>query len=722
MKGLFSRKLYIEGLKRIKIAGVAAAITVILLNAVLPLIEILNSRRIYGMTDIVGWSVTSVEPYEFMPIGLLMLAFGAVFAFSMFSFLNERNRSDFFHAIPHKRICVYFSFIAAIFTWIFAILAVSAGVNAVLYGFSKFYSVNFSVVIVTPLVLLIASTMIAAFMTLAMTLTGTVISNSLIFVLLLLFGRTIGQIFVTSLRELAPILRYGNSFLNYLEFNFSLPFTLLVGEGFDNTSLVIYTVIVTLLVFAAGAVCYVTRKSETATKSAPSKFLQHVYRSAITLPFFLFVVLTAIVDGLDFSTQLVMLVLAILVYCIFELMTTKKIKTLLGALPMIFIPILLSGAFTGAVFAARNAVLNQVPELSEIEAIGKQESIRYDPTYRELRTNDTFIDSEEAKAIVRGALKRDIEQIRKYGNTAWVILGDGGGKKVDIYTKETIKFQLKNGRTIDRYIGLTEAEYEGLMSLFLKSTDYLEAYLDLPTSREIDSIHVNGYDFDTDDVKRLWASFMWEFDSLSREEKLAYAEKNYRNEEVARFYVGGTYRLKTFHSNYAILYEYMPKTAQMYLELAAKEGVIQDDMTTLNIIIDQLSRAEGENVENHFSIIVTPLVGKNVGNEYYVESVKTEIELPREKAVQMLEFLVEHGKFSYKPTDTVVRFTVQLYDIFLYDFNADSYTLSYSYSSSLASSKPIAESSEVMNARIILSFTEEEWLEFMALIGPYHYQ
>ncbi len=724
MKKLFSLKLYIEGLKRIKIAGIAAAITVILLNAVIPLISILESRRMYGMTSIVGHSVTSVEPYEFLPFGLLMLAFGAVFAFSMFSFLNERNRSDFFHAIPHKRICVYLSFIAAIFTWIFAILTVSTGVNALLYSFSKFYTVNFSVVLITPLVLLVASTMIAAFMTLAMTLTGTVISNSLIFVLLLLFGRTIGQIFVTALRELAPIVSHGESFLNYLEFEFSLPFVLLSGEGFDNTPLVIYTVVITLLVFAAGAVCYVKRKSETATKSAPSKLMQHIYRSAITLPFFLFIVLTAIMDGFDASTQLILLVLAILVYCIFELMTTKKIKSLVKALPMLVIPILLSGLFTGAVYIARNAVLNQVPEIDEVEAIGKQESVSYNLTYRELRTNDTFIDSEEAKNILLGALEREIEQIRKYGNTrSWEIVGENGEIKEQIYTKDTFTFRLENGRTIGRYLRLTEKEYERLMSIFLESYDYLEAYLDLPTSREIDSISVSGYDFSKEDVKRLWASFLLEFSSLSREDKLAYVEKSYRSDEVARFYVSGTYRLKTFNSNYAIIYEYTPKTAKMYLEMASEKGAIQSDMTTLKIMIEQLSKeSENENIENHFSIIATLLTGKEAGEEYYVESVKTDTEIPKAEAVKMLEFLVEHGEFSYEPDDTLVRITVQLYDFFLYDLKPDSYT-SYDFiGSSLSHSEVAVESGEVMSTRIILSLEEDEWREFKTLIEPYYYR
>ncbi len=718
MKRIFSLKLYVEGLKRIKIAGIAAAIAVILLNAAIPLIGILENRRMYGMTSILGWSVTSVEPYEFLPFGLLMLAFGAVFAFSMFSFLNERNRSDFFHAIPHKRICVYLSFIAAIFTWIFAILTVSAGVNALLYGFSKFHSVNFSVVIVTPLVLMLASIMIAAFMTLAMTLTGTVISNSLIFVLLLLFGRTIGQIFVTALRELAPIISQGTSFLNYLEFEFSLPFALLSGDGFANLPLIIYTVFVTLLVFAAGAVCYVRRRSETATKSAPSKLLQHVYRSAISLPFFLFMVVSIIVDGFDASVQLLLLILALLVYCIFELMTTKKIKSLVKALPMLVIPILLSGIFTGAVFIARNAVLNQVPSVDEVESIGKKSSISsyLDPTYRELRTQDTFIDAEEAKEIVLHALERNIDNIRN-NRSVWYPIEENG-EKVDICTRITVQIRLENGRTLSRYIGMTEKEYERLMSLMLESYDYLEAYFGLPTSREIDSLYMRSYEFSKDEVKRLWASFLLEFSSLSREEKLAYVENSYRGDELNAIVVSGTYRLKSFISNYPLIYKYVPKTTQMYLEMAAEAGIIQSDMKVLEEMAEHLSKGDSPFAQSHFSLVATLLTGEEAGSEFFVESLKTETEIPKEEAVKMLEFLTENGECSYDPDNILVRFSVQLFDLIKYDYDPDIVSV-YSYHVSAAVD---AETSTIWNTQIILALTQEEWEEFRTLIAPYYYR
>ncbi len=717
MKGYFSLKLYIEGLKRIKIPGIAAAISVIFLNAILPMNEILSGNR---RADIIGNSVSAVSTYEFLPFGLLMLAFGAIFAYSMFSFLNERNRSDFYHAIPHKRICVYLSFVAAMATWIFGILAVSTGINALLFAFAKFSSVNISVVFITPLVMMLASIMVAAFMTLAMTLTGTTVSNVLIFILVLLFGRTVGQIFVTALREITPILRSGSSFLEYLEFEFSLPFALLTGEGFDNTPLIIYTVFVTILVLAVGALCYVKRRSETATKSAPSKLMQHVYRSAISLPFFLFIVLIAITDGYDASTQLILLVLALLVYCIFELMTTKKIKALVRSLPMILIPILLSGVFTGMVFIARNAVLDQLPSVDEVEAISEKSPINYyNPTYQTLRISDAFVDSEEAKEIVLGALSREITAIREGYTSGWAPIIGEDGNRVETYTKLTLQIRLKNGRTLGRYIGFTEKEYNRLMDIMMESEDYLEAYIALPKNSEINTKYLGGYDFSKEETERLWNSFVNEYNSLSNERKKAYLAMRYSSDELNSFHVVGTYRLQSFSSTYRILFEYLPRTSRLYLEMATEKGIIVRDKKILEAMIEELSHDNIDYENKNLNIIATVLTGKDAGEEFFIESLKTDTKIPKEDAVKILQYLVDHGEFSYDESDLLVRFSVQLYGWMVYDMDADSY---YSMIiSSVHASEVAVESGDIFYTRLVLSLSEDEWKEFKTMTEPYRY-
>jgi hypothetical protein len=67
-------------------------------------------------------------------------------------------------------------------------------------------------------------------------------------------------------------------------------------------------------------------------------------------------------------------------------MTTKKIKLLVKALPMMLVPVLLSGVFTGLLYITRNAVLDQIPSVDEVEAISESSSINYyNPTYQTRR-------------------------------------------------------------------------------------------------------------------------------------------------------------------------------------------------------------------------------------------------------------------------------------------------------------------------------------------------
>ena len=96
MKNIFSYKLYLQGLRKIRTAGVAMAIVIIVLNAWIP-INCITSGGNHGRY------VTSVDAGMFAPFGFLLMFFAPLLVYNMFSFLNERKGSDFFHSLPQKR-------------------------------------------------------------------------------------------------------------------------------------------------------------------------------------------------------------------------------------------------------------------------------------------------------------------------------------------------------------------------------------------------------------------------------------------------------------------------------------------------------------------------------------------------------------------------------------------------------------------------------------------
>ena len=697
-KTFFSLKLYVEGLKKIKIAGIAASIAVVLLNAAVPIVNI--------MTRDENTSFSSAEPLQFMPFSVLMLVFSAVFSYSMFSFLNERKSSDFFHAIPNKRICVYLSFTAAILTWIFSILCISTLVNAILYGFSDTYTVNITVVLITPIVYFLASTMIVSIMTLSMTLTGTTVSNVLIFTLFLLFVRTVGQIFVACLTDLVPILRTDIGILNYFKFSFSLPVAMF-DDGFRNIPLLIYTLVITVLIFAAGGFSYVFRKSESAGQSAPNRFFQTLYRSAVTLPFLLLVVFSYITSKQISSLQLFLLVLAVLAYCIFELMTTKKVKSFVKSLPLIVIPITVATMITGALFIAKNVALNDVPCVDDIAAVGERSSVNYYRcSYSQLRVEKCLVDSEEAKEIVLNVLSREIMAIRENNGRLPAIIQDND--KLGQYIGTTVQIRLKNGRTMGRFVRMTTQEYDRFMSILWNTEDYIRSYIELPAQKEIDSITL--LDLSCEDVEKLWACFREEYHALSREKKTQYMEENeyIKNNEIDSFLVVGTYQLKSFTSRYTLLYEYLPKTTEMYLKMAAEQDMLQEDKKLIVEMIEELENGKAKNDQYHFNLWATELEGENRGDKFYVEAVKSEEEISIDDMVKILSFVSEKGAFCYDEERVFVRFYIALSGYYEFKTNEEGggpYTLM-----------------EPKNVDLILSFSKEEWAEFKDLVKPYCYR
>ena len=106
MKNIFSYKLYLQGLRKIRTAGVAMAVIIIVLNAWIP-IQCISRGGYRG-------SMTDVDAGMLAPFGFLLMFFAPLLVYNMFSFLNERKGSDFFHSLPQKRICTYLSFMSAV--------------------------------------------------------------------------------------------------------------------------------------------------------------------------------------------------------------------------------------------------------------------------------------------------------------------------------------------------------------------------------------------------------------------------------------------------------------------------------------------------------------------------------------------------------------------------------------------------------------------------------
>jgi hypothetical protein len=153
------------------------------------------------------------------------------------------------------------------------------------------YALSQSGVLLTLVGFLILALVAAGFMALSMTLTGTAVANCLVFLLFFLFVRACGMFFLYGFSEVAPMFHVDSSLLKIFDIQFFLPVGLLaqIFDGdtalFHNPWFFIYWTAVAVALLSLSAWAYCRRRSESATKSAPNRLMQNIYRIGVTFPF-----------------------------------------------------------------------------------------------------------------------------------------------------------------------------------------------------------------------------------------------------------------------------------------------------------------------------------------------------------------------------------------------------------------------------------------------------
>lgn len=583
MNNYFSKNLYVEGLKKIRVSGTAFSLIIILLNAVLPIIGIAENRY----HDITTRVVDAVAPNMVIPFGILVLVLVPLIVHDMFSFLNDRSKSDFWHAIPQKRTCVYISLTSAILTWAISTIVISTLVNSFLWSLARWYELNISTAIIGTAPYIVLAVLMAGVMLLAMTLTGTTVSNFLVGALFLLFFRVISIMFVTALEEYSNVLYADYGIFKFFGIDFFLPLSLLIGvfdndaEIYTNWGLQIYSLIVGIVFIALGGIAYNKRKSQSATKSAPSKLIQHIYRFAITLPFMLLVAVMMIIDGVQ-SYQLILVILAILVYILYELVTTKRLKSVVKSLPYMIVPALCAVALSSTILIVGNSIDRMDIEPDDIDSYAFTGSAY---NYEDLSTMGIFVSSDEASEIIARSY-RDSGRGHVYDYIGQNERGEG-------YIRQRILIKLDSGRVIARRIYFWESDYKKLKNILETDPGYYEAYFKLPSSNEITDIYiVDDYNISRDKVKELYNCMCEEYQTLSYKDKLAVKDSRLSNGALAQISISGYCGQNRFVSGYHIDFVRLPKTAEMYFSIITEGTNILDLQKSIKKTVESIEEYE----------------------------------------------------------------------------------------------------------------------------------
>ena len=422
---IISSRLWIEGLRRLRIPGFISLAFIGISAILVPASNLIGVRLTYdpSVRDKFISAGTSVHP------GLVLLTFvvAPVMALTLFSFLNKRRSADFFHSLPYSRACIFTSFFLSIVTWLCFIAVSTSALNLAAYAVFGFRGALAQILRILPQVI-IGSILACASVTLAMTLTGTLFSNLTVSALILYFPKVCAGLFATGVTEavrIIPLEYYPLCrFLRYNLATSALPFTDGPYVGKEMAIALVYSSVLAIAYFALSCVLFVKRKSETAERSAPNRAVQTVFRIAVTM-----VICMPVCTLLLFNVRgelyllvpvLFLYTVALTVWVLWEIITTKRWINVLKSLPYLGIVVVLNVAVILGLYAAKNAALNFTPAPEEIKSVTvvTNRQFNYYTTldmidYADTLKGDRVITNENSLKTVSEVLSRTANTIKK---------------------------------------------------------------------------------------------------------------------------------------------------------------------------------------------------------------------------------------------------------------------------------------------------------------------
>lgn len=458
---LFHPGLYVETLRQLRLMGSIYLVLCVVFTIVPALLDSLSGRLTQpGISDF--------SP----PLFLFVYVAPVTLVYSAFGFLTRRNASDFYHSLPLTRECLYVSRVLAVLTYLVGTIVLSLLGACLVYALCG-RPVNLSYVPDQFLYFTACAALVMGCALVGITATGTWFSAFIVTGIVLFLPRFISVLAGAMLESVAPIFYtwdLGPVFNYSLNLPASAVATLLSFGAIGDLSLeesmrygagILYTGVLGLGYTVLAGFFHHFRASETAGKSAPNRVLQHVYRCAISLPVFL--VLGAALASEDWRLPFSdaaffwpLFLLALAVYFIYELVTTRKARNLLPALCVLPVVVVVGFGLPVLGRAVGERMLRAVPAAEEVayanlgmEPFGGMES------YAELQISEVDAEDEELLSMLTGALD----------STVAMYDGRTDSSYGSNYFPMGVRFHLRSGEEITRRVNFRDGDLARLAAL-----------------------------------------------------------------------------------------------------------------------------------------------------------------------------------------------------------------------------------------------------------------
>lgn len=539
-KKYFSSRLFWESFKQLRIIGIMATVILTAFAAIIPFGDYLSNYKSFVIENGVQktvYSTSVVTALDIQPLMLLTyLIITPFLVLYAFHFLNKRNACDFYHSIPETRSCIFFSLFAACIAWIAVILlsgtAVSLLTTAILH---KYFIVNYMTFFVSLFTVFSANILMASAIAAAMTITGTMFNNLFVSGLILFVPR----IFIYTVFQLVcgsvPFLVSGtfSGVLSSPVSNIIFGTVSSIFTGYNIPTMIysmrsgLYSLLLGMIYAGAALYGFCRRKSESAGNAAASKRLSAVYRVTLAGVLSLIpcaIIFEAVVERRPFDRNLLFALfvwyfIIILVYALYELITSKKLSVMLRAWPGLLLVLLANGLILLILFGYRGHLLRFAPASDEITSIHM--------------ISNPSNEYEERNYILDRAAKIHITDQKTIS-----ILSKNLAKSIQLYNERpsdfnnyfhnernrilAFKINTRSGSGIRR-ISLTQEEYHYIMDVLEKNKEYRTLFYTLPEkniSLSFNSFTAGDIHLTEAQIRALYKLYLQDIQSIPIEQQI----------------------------------------------------------------------------------------------------------------------------------------------------------------------------------------------------------
>lgn len=628
-KKIFSVNMFWQTFKQLKVVGILS-MAVTLFFVVFPQINdalyYLKHIKLYGEEQMDA-SAKMVYASNIDVLSITFILFTPILVLYVWNFLNKKNSSDFYHSLPYKRECLYFSKIAAVFAWQVIIHVVTYVCLIITFAiFKDCFIVEMWMVFRVFLSIFIANLLCGSAISLACALTGNVFSNICLSGLIIFLPRFLCiMIEAFATMKVPTVSDYQVFPLINDAHNIVAGYILRAFVQIDYNSLMfsvsslVYTLILAFIYMGLGLLVFKFRKSEAAQKSALNKKLQVAI--SMTLGFvicFISVIFTFAEDegDRDYIMLVVFFLVAAFVIIVYELATGKKNHLLQRSVPSILMAYVLSLIFGVLVGTVADGMLEYAPKAQSIDYIkinGMSDNQASMYGYRAADYFDSIIEGIQikdkqsceivAKAIIdnNSIIKNNKQYYKEFNSDNYV--------KMDIFVKDGLI-------GANRKVYIKSDDINVIAAAAGKEEKYRERIKSLPIAEEAAIIWDSAY-MDVKNSRRIYNIYKEEYYNMDYEKILNHmVTPNPLIQMSLTFNSKG----KTYEAQLPITSQ-TPKAAQSYVEYT-NEMCIQKNSSEMNQvkeILEKLSAGHSVSLSKHEGLSID-IVNASIEDDNVIEN------------------------------------------------------------------------------------------------------